>query len=142
MVTLNPTSLNFGDVPGGEKKTLTSTLTNTGTETLHFNGTTITGMDEGDFSESADCPRSLGAGDYCTIYVTFAPQGLEKRSADLLISDDAPGSPQRSAYPGYGELPNCSQYGCPKGGGGNCPPVLLRLQHVRAPPCLAKRLAA
>ena len=78
MVTLNPTSLNFGDVPGGEKKTLTSTLTNTGTETLHFNGTTITGMDKGDFSESADCPRSLGAGDYCTIYVTFAPQGFRK----------------------------------------------------------------
>jgi hypothetical protein len=131
MVTLNPPSLNFGSVPIYGKKLKSTTLTNSGNATLHITDITITG-DTRDFSQTNNCPDpgSLGAEDYCTITVTFLPESYGNHSADVSITDDAPGSPQQVPLSGYAFNPcrgvcgRCT-YGCicdPLSGG--CVPQL------------------
>ena len=51
-----------------------------------------------DFSQTNDCPlapSTLAAGDACTINVTFFHTTLGAKEASVVISDDAPGSPQQ-----------------------------------------------
>jgi trimeric autotransporter adhesin len=48
----------------------------------------------GPFSESNTCGTSLGAGDSCTIDVEFSSRRAETNSGTLLVTDNAPGSPQ------------------------------------------------
>ena len=116
-VTLNPASLNFGyEGLRGKSLPQSTTLTNIGNSTLHITGITITGTDPADFSQMNNCPASLGAGNYCTITVTFRPQEVGPRSADVSIRDDAP-SPQQVSLTGTGTVCGGS---CDKGCGAGC----------------------
>jgi hypothetical protein len=87
--SLNPQSINFETHKVGSSTVKKVTLTNTGTTMLNVISIAITGADQGDFSQTNTCPSSLGAGDKCTISVTFDPQATGPRSAGLTVSDNA-----------------------------------------------------
>lgn len=105
-VTLNPTSLSFGNQNVGTTSAAKSVaLTNSGTAALIITSITVTGTNAGDFTQSNTCPISpatLASGANCTISVTFTPSATGARSASVSISDNATGSPQSVALSGTG----------------------------------------
>ena len=100
VVELVPASLDFGRVePGPGGKTLTTTLTNTGSTTLGITGVTISGAG---FSQTNNCPSGLGAGKSCTISVTFRPPGFARFTGAVQVYDNGGGSPQQVPLSGAG----------------------------------------
>src|SRR5207302_8213533 len=81
VVELNPATLNFGVVQVGYSKSLPTMLTNVGSTTLNFSGITTTGTDADEFSQNNTCNSSVGAGQSCTITVTFRPREAGSDSA-------------------------------------------------------------
>jgi hypothetical protein len=66
-------------------------LTNNGTTSLDISSITISG----DFSETNNCPASLGAGQFCTIGVTWLKSVAGGFSSGTLsVSDNGGASPQ------------------------------------------------
>jgi dienelactone hydrolase len=105
VVKLDPSSLNFGTVPIGQKSSpQNTTLTNVGKAKLHITIIQIKGTDAGEFSQQNDCPDPgyLGAGRSCTITVTFTPHVHGNLSADVSVSDDGGASPQQVSLSGFG----------------------------------------
>ncbi|MBA2286472.1 MAG: choice-of-anchor D domain-containing protein [Ktedonobacteraceae bacterium] len=106
---LNPTSLNFGsqDV-SSTSAAQTLKLTNTGNSALHISSIALNGTNTGDFTQSNDCPQgsnTLAPGAACTITVTFAPTANGSRAASVVVTDDAPNSPQSASLSGTGTTP-------------------------------------
>ena len=97
-----PASLAFGNQPqGSSSAALMISLTNAGSGTLNVNSEiSINGPASGDFHIQAvknSCPSGafqLAPKTSCYIGVVFAPVTLGVKSAQILIVDDAPGSPQ------------------------------------------------
>jgi len=110
--TLTPAPLAFGNhvvnVPSAVKK---AWLTNTQTVPLTISSIAISGGNApGDYALDAggDCPlspKTLAAGKYCSIPVTFTPSALGNRTATLTVADDATNSPQTVALTGTGTEP-------------------------------------
>jgi hypothetical protein len=99
VVSLSPGSLNFGSqTVGTTSSSQAVTLSNTGNATLSISGITVSG----DFGQANNCGSSLGAGNSCSIYVTFAPTSSGTRTGTLSVSDDAAGSPQTVSLSGTG----------------------------------------
>jgi hypothetical protein len=107
-VTLVPSSLTFGSVPIGQTASLQTVLTNVGNTAMTITAITIVGTDAGDFSETYNCGKTLGAGKSCTITVTFIPQAVGLLNADVSVSDNGGASPQFVSLSGVGAC------------GGNC----------------------
>jgi hypothetical protein len=73
------------------------TLTNSGTAPLNIFGIST---DNPDFNESDNCPQSpttLGPGLQCTLTVTVTPASDAGEGGNVIINDDAAGSPQNIA---------------------------------------------
>jgi hypothetical protein len=89
-VAFSPSSLNFGGIAVGASSTKVVTLNNNQT-----NGLTIGGISaSGDYSQTSTCPASLGAGQSCTINVTFRPTVAGPIPGAVTVSTDAfPGTP-------------------------------------------------
>ena len=100
---LDPHSLSFGTHTVGSSTTKNVILTNDGTTALDIFSVAITGADRGDFSKTNGCPSSLGAGDKCTISVTFDPQATGARSAGLTVTDNALAGTQTVSLSGTGD---------------------------------------
>jgi hypothetical protein len=86
----------------------TLTVTNTGTNNLTISSVAIGGTDPGDFAKtSADyCTgANLAAKGTCTVDVTFTPSAAGSRSASLIFTDSASGSPQTVGMSGTGLNP-------------------------------------
>jgi hypothetical protein len=81
------------------------TLTNGGTASVSITGFAFTGSNPTDFSQTSTCGASLGAGQACTVGVTFAPLDFDEFFAFLNISTNAPGSPLLVSLIGFGESP-------------------------------------
>jgi hypothetical protein len=79
-------------------------LTNNGSATLYIVKVAATG----DFSETDDCLGGLAARASCVINVTFTPAASGSRVGSLLVTDDAPGSPQSIALTGVGTAASSS----------------------------------
>ena len=91
----------------------TLTVTNTGTNNLTISSVTIGGTDPGDFAKtnSDSCTgANLSTNGTCTVAVTFTPSAAGSRSASLLFTDSASGSPQTVNLTGTGlnPVPNIS----------------------------------
>jgi hypothetical protein len=101
VATFAPTSLAFGNQPQGTPSTVRLIVfTNTGSGTLNINSPiSIDGPAAAEFRIQPvknGCPSDTGqlaAKTSCQIAVLFAPATLGAKSAQLLIVDDAPGSP-------------------------------------------------
>jgi uncharacterized repeat protein (TIGR01451 family) len=101
-VSLDQTELAFGDQRVGTTSTAqTVTLTNNGTAALNISQITV----EGAWAHTTNCPALLGAGEDCTIGVTFAPTTTGSQTGSLRITSDATGSPHTVALSGTGIAP-------------------------------------
>jgi hypothetical protein len=102
VVSLSPTSLNFGDQTVGVASAAKMvTLQNTGNVNLSITSIQITGANSGDFKGSA-CPSSLAPQASCQISVTFTPAAAGTRTAALIVADSAANSPQSIPLTGVG----------------------------------------
>jgi hypothetical protein len=102
-LTLTPTSINFGNVYLFNIAVKTLTLKNTGNATLQISGVSLTfGQADHDFGFVNTCPASLAPGKSCVIYLGFWADQLGIQTGTLVITDNAPGSPQHVAITGNG----------------------------------------
>jgi hypothetical protein len=103
-VKLSATSRAFGNVTVGQTKAMAVTLTNFGTSAMSIisPGIVITGAAAADYSQTNTCGTSVGAGQSCTITVTFKPTKKGVRSAVLNINDNGGPSPQKVTLSGTG----------------------------------------
>ena len=76
------------------------TLTNSGGATMNLFGILATSP----FAETTNCAATLSAGASCAINVTFTPAFIGTTYGSLIISDDAPGSPQTLSLAGASGL--------------------------------------
>ncbi len=105
-VSLSPSSLDYGNQTAGiASAPLVSTLTNTGNGTLTLSSIVLSGPNSEDFSQTNNCPSSISPNASCNISVTFKPSAIGSRNATLVITDNAPNSPQSLPLAGVGVLP-------------------------------------
>lgn len=95
-----PTALNFGEVPVGKTSSPKNIkLTNTGNSRLK-----ITKIDKsGHFFEQNNCGTGLGIGKSCAIQISFKPTIKGVRTGNVIVVDNAPGSPQKIRLSGIGK---------------------------------------
>lgn len=106
IVTLSGTSLGFGNQNvGASSASQMVMLSNSGTALLTISTITITGANNGDFSQTNTCGASVNAGANCSISVTFKPTATGSRAASVTITDNASGSPQSVSLTGTGVAP-------------------------------------
>jgi hypothetical protein len=102
-VSLSPGSVSF---PVQALKTKSAaipvTFSNTGTGTVVVSSVAISGADAADFTQTNNCSSVPSSGS-CTINVTITPSGSGARTAVLMVTDDAAGSPQSINLSGTGE---------------------------------------
>ena len=95
-------ALNFGDVTDGTTSPpKTMTLTNTGNTDLTVNTVTITGPNNSDFAQTSTC-TTVSPQATCAINVTFTPTLVGTETANVSVTDNAPGSPQLGSLTGVG----------------------------------------
>jgi hypothetical protein len=103
VVDLLPSSLTFPSQKVGTTSTPQQVgLTNTGKVPLNITNLALHGFDPSDFSQSNNCPSSLGSGATCTITVVFKPARTGTRGAILYVTDTGGGSPQAVSLAGTG----------------------------------------
>ncbi|HEV2350470.1 MAG TPA: FG-GAP-like repeat-containing protein [Terriglobia bacterium] len=104
-VITSPSSLTFSNQAiGTTSRAQTVTLTNTGSLDLTISSI----VSSGDFTQTNNCPVSpatLAANANCTINPTFTPSAAGTRTGSVIITDNAPGSPQSVSLSGSGIAP-------------------------------------
>lgn len=70
------------------------TVFSTGNAPLHVSGVSLAGPNPSDFSFTNNCTAPVAPTANCTISIVFSPIAPGQRTASLMLSDDAPGSPQ------------------------------------------------
>jgi hypothetical protein len=112
-ITISPANIAFGNqTVGANSAPHAIVITNSGSVILNLNSSiTISGADPADFrlQKSANpCPESSGQlapRASCEIAVVFAPASAGGKSAQLVIVDDAAGSPQAVPLSGTAVAP-------------------------------------
>ena len=103
VVSLSNTNINFGTVTTGSSSSPQPvTLSNVGTGTLAISSITISDGNTNDFTQTNNCGPTVVPNGTCTINVTFMPTDTGQRGASVLMSDNAPGSPQTITLSGTG----------------------------------------
>jgi len=96
-------TVNFGNVGVDTTGAVQSvTITNCGTATLTISNITVTGANAGDFIITSNSCSTVATGTTCLVQMQFAPSAGGARAANLVITDNAPGSPQLVALVGTG----------------------------------------
>src|SRR5216684_1439562 len=86
IVTISPTSLDFGSQPLGTTTSQIVTLANPTKKVLNISSLSATG----DFASPGDtCGGALQPGQQCVITITFRPTVLGARTGILSVNDDA-----------------------------------------------------
>jgi hypothetical protein len=112
-ITLSPESVGFGNqTVGGASEARMIVLSNSGSATLNINSSiTLSGTDASEFrlqKSASACPESSGQiapRASCEIAVVFAPTTAGGKSAQIVIVDDAAGSPHVIALSGAAVAP-------------------------------------
>jgi hypothetical protein len=103
VAVLTPASLSFTAAAGTTSAAQTVTLSNTGSVPLTITGITAPSSPlMGLFNETSNCGASLAAGASCAISVTFAPVTTGSATGNILVTDNATGSPQTVSLTGTG----------------------------------------
>ncbi len=105
IAALTPATYSYGTIARGTTSgPVPFTLSNTGTATLTINRIGLGGANPGQFTITSNtCGANLAMGANCTINVAFTPKGRGTFTANLNVSDNAPGSPQTSSLTGTGQ---------------------------------------
>jgi hypothetical protein len=90
-LTVNPTSLSFGDVTLGSSVTLAVTLTSSGSTAVTINSATISGA--GFTVSGATFPVTLSSKQAVTLQVKFAPTAASAATGKLTISSNSSTNP-------------------------------------------------
>jgi hypothetical protein len=102
-ISVTPTSIDFGTVKEDTTSAAkTITVRNTGTQTIAIGSVAKTGSNPARFGVTNGCGSTLAAGATCTISVKFSPTNRQVRTANLVITTNAPGSPHTVALTGTG----------------------------------------
>lgn len=102
-VTFSPSALSFPSTNQGSSSVpQTLTVISSGNSPLHISSVSLAGANPSDFSFTNNCTAPLTPSSNCAISVTFNPTAAGQRVADLMIADDAPGSPQTVVLTGVG----------------------------------------
>jgi len=100
------TSITFANQPIGTTSPAQATiLINLGNANLTFSSVQVTGPNAGDFTVTNDCGSSLAPSAQCTVSVTFTPSAAGVRTASVVFTDNASGSPQTLNLTGTGTSP-------------------------------------
>jgi len=111
VVTLAPASLNFGNQSVGvASPTLAVTLDNTGNSGLSISSIAISGANAADFAQTNNCTGNVAAGASCSISVVFTPAAMGSRSGQIVITDNASGSPHQIVLSGSGTSANTPNF--------------------------------
>ena len=108
-VGLIPSGLAFGShTIGTSYPSQTVTVTNSGATALTVTGMALSGTDPGDFAITADAcsGATIPSGATCTISATFTATAVGSRTAEILLTDNAPASPQAFPLLGTGSTNN------------------------------------
>lgn len=81
------------------------TLSNTGTVLLSISNILFENGDRTVFNQTNNCGSSVPPGANCQISVTYSPQVAQTTFADLMIFDNASGSPQSVVVNGTAVAP-------------------------------------
>ena len=100
-VAFSPTSLTFANqIVNTTSAPLNVILSNTGSAVLNIVSITASG----NFAQKNTCGTSLANGASCTISVTFTPTVGGPTAGSIIVTDNAPGSPQTVPLTGSGLL--------------------------------------
>jgi Abnormal spindle-like microcephaly-assoc'd, ASPM-SPD-2-Hydin len=109
-VLLSATALGFQDQTVGTKSAPSALLlTNVGQGTLSISSIAIKGTPTPQFAQTSNCVSTIAPAGSCTIDVTFTPTTADNQAAQLIITDNAPGSPHTIPLTGIGSEPAASQ---------------------------------
>jgi beta-lactam-binding protein with PASTA domain/sugar lactone lactonase YvrE len=98
-VTLNLTSVNFGNVYLSTVVSQIITVQNTGNATLKFTNIALTGANGGGMYRMQNfCTATLLVGKTCNVEVFFSGNSIGPRSNTLSFTDNAPQSPQQVSF--------------------------------------------
>lgn len=102
-VTFSPSSLSFPSTNQGTSSPLqVLTVISSGNASLTVSSVSLTGPNAFDFSLTNNCTTAVAPGSNCTISLVFSPSASGQRSANLVLSDNAPDSPQTLVLSGTG----------------------------------------
>ena len=102
-VTFSPSTVSFPSINQGSSSLPQSlTVISSGNTTLHISSVSLTGPDPSDFNFTNNCTAPLAPASNCSISLVFSPTAPGQRTADLMITDDAQGSPQSVVLSGTG----------------------------------------
>ncbi len=103
--TFSPTNIVYGQWnPGSTSPAQVVTFANIGSAPLSVSSVAIGGANPGDFTETNNCANSVAVGSSCKISATFTPAAVGARSASLMVTDNAVGSPHTINLSGAGVL--------------------------------------
>ncbi len=99
VLKFSPTALNFGTVDTGGTSLLALNITNTSASMVTFTNFSVGSIPTDDSSGYFGvefCPHTLNPGKSCTIIMSFTADSsvTKTHAANLVIADNAPGSPQ------------------------------------------------
>ena len=98
--SFNRQSLTFTQNLGSSSGSEHIVLVNSGQAPLHLSAI----HDDGDFSQTNNCPVVLAPGATCDISVTFVPSTLGERDGYIVVADDSTDSPQRIPVTGVSTM--------------------------------------
>jgi len=102
-VTLSVPCYTFLKQTVGTTTTTSVLITNSGSATLTLGTISLTGLNVSDFAiQSNSCTTTLAPAAQCTIVIAFTPAAIGPRLGQLLINDNAAGSPHNVMFTGKG----------------------------------------
>lgn len=96
-ISISPSSVNFGTVPYLSVWARIIIVTNSGTSPLKISSVKIAPVtsDKDDYGQLNNCASPIAPGGSCVIALGFLADDLGVRSANIVLTDNAPGSPHQ-----------------------------------------------
>jgi len=101
-VSIFPSTATFSNVVGVTSPTQVFSIVNTGNQLLALNSISIIGANASSFSQMNTCLATLAPNANCSVSINFTPATVGALTANLQVSDNAPGSPQTLVLNGTG----------------------------------------
>ena len=102
-VSVNPTSIDFGDLDVGKRSTIREIVfKNTGTTKVTVESVTVDGPDATNFSQENDC-GSLSPAQSCIIKAVFNPKSVDSKTSTIKIKSNFGSSPISVSLAGAGK---------------------------------------
>jgi len=103
IASLTPPALTFSQVTGTVSAAQTVRITNSGSAPLALGGVAVGGAQASEFPLVANsCGSAVAAGASCSVDLAFAPAANGSRTASLVVTHNAAGSPSTVALSGSG----------------------------------------